>query len=108
MITDNEMLDNFRRNIEIERKKKGYTQQEMAERIGMSLSSYRRMISGEMSLNASIVIKNLYFETGLCLHEMLEVNDPYLNVLKKARKLNREQIKFIEYIIDYELKKESN
>lgn len=107
MLTNNEMLDNFRRNIEIERKKKGYTQQEMADRIEMSLSSYRRMIAGDMNLTASIVIKNLYFETGLCLHELMEVNDPYLNVLKKIRKLSSEQMQFVDYIIDRELKKES-
>lgn len=107
MLTDYEMLDNLRNNIELERKKKGYTQQEMADRIGMSLSSYRRMVAGEMNLNASIVIKNLYYETGLCLHELMEVHDPYLDVLKKIRSLDSEQIKFIDYIINRELKKES-
>lgn len=72
-MTDKEYTDLFVNNIEVERIKLGLSQKEMAEQIGMSLSTYKRMLNGEMSMMASLVIKNLYFLTGKCFYELMGI-----------------------------------
>lgn len=99
-MNDLECLENLRLNIEIERVKLGLTQAQMANEIGMSLSSYKRMLSGEMNLRASLVIRNLYFLTGKCCWEFMELESPELNVSKKLRDLSRDQLAAIDMIID--------
>lgn len=98
---DLDLLKTFMKNIEIEREKLNFTQQQMANSIGMSLSSYKRMINGEMNLRASIVIKNLYFLTGKCCHEFMEIETPELALSQKVRQLNYESRHIIEPLIDY-------
>ena len=99
--SDLDLLQTFMRNIEIEREKLNFTQMQMANAIGMSLSSYKRMINGEMNLRASIVIKNLYFLTGKCCHEFMEIETPELALSQKVRQLNDESRRLIEPLIDY-------
>lgn len=100
-MNDMQRLENLRKNIEIERERLGYSQSQMAEAIGISLSSYRRMIAGEMNLRASIVIKNLYYLTGKCCWEFMEENTPELIAAKKLRQLNKEQMQIINNLMDY-------
>ena len=104
-MNDFERLDNMRTNIERERERLGYTQQQMADAIGMSLSSYRRMLSGELNLRASIVIRNLFFLTGKCCWEFMEESTPVLEVGRKLRRLDKEELKAIEAIVDHLIEK---
>lgn len=97
---DNECLDTFMQNIEIERNKLGLTQKQMAEKIGMSLSSYKRMLNREMNLKASLVIRDLYFLTGKCCYELMGIEDDKLRVASKIRQLDMEHLKVIETLVD--------
>lgn len=99
-MNDMECLDNLCKNIEVERVKLGYSQAQMAKAIGMSLSSYKRMLAGEMNLRASIVLKNLYFLTGKSCWEFMELHSPILDVSKKLRLLNPSQLAAVNTIID--------
>lgn len=103
-MNDMERLDNMRKNIEIERERLGFSQQHMANAIGMSLSSYRRMVAGEMNLRASIVLKNLYDLTGKLPFEFMEERTPHLSVAYKIRSLSKEQLKVVDELIDLLIK----
>lgn len=105
-MTDLQCLQNMMKNIEIERTNLGYTQAQMAKAIGMSLSSYKRMLVGEMNLKASIVIKNLYMLTGKFCGEFMELSDPNIEMLKQFRKLSTEQQEAILNLIYVMIKKE--
>lgn len=99
-MNDLECLENFMLNIEIERNRLGLTQKQMADKIGMSPSSYKRMLRGEMNLKASLVIRDLYLLTGKCCHEFMGLEDDRLRVSAKVRRLDDTQLKVIEVITD--------
>lgn len=103
-MNDLECLENLKKNIESERIRLGLTQAQMAEAIGMSLSSYKRMLSGEMNLRASLVIRNLYFLTGKYCWEFMEIKTPDLALSKKIRKLSPEQIEVVGKLVDLLIK----
>ena len=99
-MNDLECLENLKKNIEVERVRLGLTQSQMADAIGMSLSSYKRMLAGEMNLRASLVIRNLYYLTGKCCWEFMEIESPDLNLSKKIRNLSSEQIEVVSKLVD--------
>lgn len=103
-MNDLECLDNLKKNIEVERVRLGLTQSQMADSIGMSLSSYKRMLAGEMNLRASLVIRNLYFLTGKYCWEFMEIKTPGLDLSKKIRKLSPEQINVVTKLVDLLIK----
>ena len=104
-ITDKETIDAFIYNVDAERLKLEMTQQTFAEAIGMSYSSYKRFLRGEMNMNATLVMRNLYLLTGKCAHELMQLEDDQLRVRSKVGKLDADQLAFIEGIIDHELGK---
>ncbi len=103
--TDNEAIDAFIYNVDAERQRLGMTQQTFAEAIGMSYSSYKRFLRNEMNMNATLVMRNLYYLTGKCAHELMQEEDDQLRVRSKVGKLGPDQLAFIEGIIDHELGK---
>lgn len=64
VITKRELADNFVANIEIERVKLGLTQAQMAEKLEMSLSSYKNMINGISNNISMYVLYLVYLLTG--------------------------------------------
>lgn len=95
-------LEVFINNIEKERVKLNYTQSEWAKKLNMSLSAYKRLISGR-TMNINIFIaKRLYKLTGKFLFELFEDNHEEFRIISKLKQLTPRQLKFIKAIIDFE------
>lgn len=88
-------------NIEIERLERNMSQQEMADYLEMSLSSYKRMINGECMKLEYYVIYKIFKLTGKFGFEL--ANDAVdIDFVKELRHLSTSQKKFISSIIDIE------
>ena len=82
-----QVVDNFAANIEIERAKLGLTQSEMAQKLEMSLSSYKNMING-ISSNIPIYVAHLvYIITGKHLFELCGYITPEIQLMINFCKL---------------------
>lgn len=80
-MTKRQLVDNFATNIEIERAKLGLTQSDMAQKLEMSLSSYKNMING-ISANIPIYVAHLvYIVTGKHLFELCGYITPEIQLM---------------------------
>lgn len=102
-MTKFELYENFSRNIEIERMKLGYTQQKMADVLGISLSKYKIIISNPCEANIDIFLSHKVYEiTGVTVRELCGDNPAELEMLKAFRELPKHRQDAIMQIIDVE------
>ena len=73
-MTNLDLLDNFAKNIEIERIKLGYSQQEFAKLLNISSSTYKNIISRRTSSVDITLVPKIYSLTGRLLFELLELD----------------------------------
>ncbi|MDO4977340.1 MAG: helix-turn-helix domain-containing protein [Eubacteriales bacterium] len=97
-----ELSRQFAEHMEMERMNLGLTQQQMAGRLDLSLSAYKRIINGTTDKIDLYVIYKLYLVTGKLAYEFTDISDPYLNLKKKIMGLSPIQITYIETLIDFE------
>lgn len=77
-----EMMDNFAVNVEQERIRLGYTQTDFARKLGISLSTYKNIISHRVSnINVEIIPK-LYEITGMFVSEFFGCQNRELELLR--------------------------
>lgn len=101
-MTKKELARNFSLNVEKERIQLGLTQAEMAKKLEMSLSGYKKMISGETT---KIDAYTAYLMYGLCgkwLFEMIEHPIHEAETLTKMKRLTDSQRRFISAIVNIE------
>ncbi len=101
-MTRMEMSKQFADNLEIERVRIGLTQKQMAEKLEMSLSAYKRIITYDTEKIDLYLIYKLYKLTGKLAYEFTDITDPYLSVKKKLMGLSFSQLSYVEAIIDFE------
>lgn len=101
--TKKEMLDTFAENLEKERIKLGYTQCDFAQKLGISASSYRNIISRRVDTFSIMLAPKLYELTGRFLYEMFGQRSIEIEVLNKFRKLTDRQKAYINAKIEFEL-----
>lgn len=95
-------LEVFTNNIEKERIKLRYSQVDWAKKLNMSLSTYKRLISGR-TMNVDIFLaKRLYDLTGKFLFELFEEDLDVFKIISRIRRLTPRQLNFINAIIDFE------
>lgn len=101
-MTKRQIVDNFAANIEIERAKLGLTQSEMAQKLEMSLSSYKNMING-ISANIPIYVAYLvYIVTGKQLFELCGYITPEIPLMIDFSKLPKYRQKAILSLVSLE------
>lgn len=103
-MTKEQLAEIFGSNLESERLALGYTQQEMAKALEMSLSSYKRLISGESSkidLHTAYLAGKL---TGKLCDELCNISSPIINACASMRQLSSSQLNFITEVIEFEAK----
>lgn len=103
MISGQDLVRNFTLFVEKERVKAGLTQAEMAAKLDMSLSGYKKMVGGETSrINLQMAVQ-MHNMTGKWLFEMLQMEDTDLyHTAKTLRRLSSSQLRFIRNIVDFE------
>ena len=98
-----EMMDNFAVNVEQERIRLGYTQTDFARKLGISLSTYKNIISHrESNINVEIIPK-LYEITGMFVSEFFGCQNRELELLRSYRQLSERQKAYIDALIEYEI-----
>lgn len=106
-----EIADNFILNIERERVRCGYTQPQMAKRMGISTSGYKKIVGGETSKIDLYAAYQLYKFTGKFIFELCGEKSPELKLFQLLRELTPCQKAFVSDIIQFEqnfLQKETN
>ena len=95
-------MDILLENVEKERVALHLTQQQMAQKLGMSLSGYKKMIAGETAKVDLQLAYHMFDLTGKYLCELFGDTTPEIAMIRKIKKLSPNQQKFVEDIIDFE------
>ena len=104
-LTKAQMTELFRKNAELIRIKNEVSQDKFAIDCDMSPSTYKRIVSGQRQIDAAYSLLLLCVKYHVHVYDLFEFDDDVYRILGKIDKLNPEQLKHIEYIIDYELNK---
>lgn len=103
MLSKLDVIHNFATNLEIIRTSLGFSQSEMAEKLCMSLSAYKRII-GEQTEKIDLYVVYLLHElTDKYFFELIDCQDRVSHVVPKLRKLSDSQLSFVNSIIDFEI-----
>lgn len=102
LLTKQELARNFALNVERQRIQLGLTQAEMAKALEMSLSGYKKMISGETTKIDAYAAFLMYDLCGKWLFEMIEHPVHEAEILTKMKHLTESQLKFISAIVGIE------
>ena len=102
-MTKKELVSNFVLSMEQYRLENEWTQAQMAENLELSVSGYKKIISGETKRIDMLVAYNLHMLTGQLLSELCGDNSPELSIHQKIRKLTKEQRDHLEHMIDSQL-----
>lgn len=101
-MTREEMIKRFALNIERERFKRGLSQAQMANKLEMSLASYKRLITCSVEKIDLYTVYRLYQLTGKLAYEFLDISETNLNVKSKIANLSPSQLSFIDGLIEFE------
>lgn len=102
-MTKKELVTNFVLSMEQHRLEQNWTQAQMAEKLELSVSGYKKIISGETKRIDMQVAYNLHMLTGKLLSELCGDDSPELSIHRKIRRLTKEQRDHLEHMIDSEL-----
>lgn len=89
-------------NMERERTRLGYTQSQMAKALDMSLSGYKKLISGETNKIDLCLGCRLYELTGRYLIDLCGLDSPALELEKRFPELSKTQIEFVTAVVKFE------
>lgn len=101
-MTRSELGKQFANHLEQERVRLGLTQKQMADKLEMSVSTYKRIITNTTEKVDLYVIYRLYQLTGKLAYEFTEVSNSSLELKKKIKNLTPSQISYIEGLVDFE------
>lgn len=93
-------LELFIKNLEIDRVSLKMSQQQMANYLDMSLSTYKRIINGDTGVKGLYVLGKMYQLKGKFCFEYVEVHDPLLDTVAKLKGLSLEDLELINQLID--------
>ncbi|MGN0415205.1 MAG: multiprotein-bridging factor 1 family protein [Agathobacter sp.] len=103
MISKEQLVENFGISMERERLALGYSQQQMAKALQMSLSSYKRILNGEtnkIDLYTAFLLTSL---TGKQSAELCGILDPLQRARSAMGNLSKSQLDFVSGVIRFEL-----
>ena len=98
-----ELTTVFVEHLEHERNLAGLTQTQMAEKMDLSLSGYKKIISGETYKIDLYTAYRLSLFTGKSISEFLDdIHSDLSDIIEKMRKLSPLQLNFVSTIVDFE------
>lgn len=103
MMTKQELAKNFILNIEKERLKQDLTQAQMAVKLQMSLSGYKKMISGATTKIDLHIMYLLHSMTGKWIFELVDEQDEYSELILGIKQLSASQKRTVKGLVDFEL-----
>ena len=105
MLTREQLSRNLGTNLERERFKLGYSQQDMAKALDMSLSSYKRLANGDTGKVDVYTVYKLSQLTGKMFYELCGESSDLFQTYDRMRNLSPTQLHFIESLVQFELEK---
>lgn len=103
MITKQELTEKFILNIEKERLRLNLTQAQMASKLQMSLSGYKKMISGATAKIDLHIVYLLHSITGRWIYEFADEHNEDVDLFLKIQQLSPAQKKTIQSLVNFEL-----
>lgn len=97
-----DILNNFVDCMETHRKKLGLTQKQMASKLDISESGYRKIVRKEVMSIDLYTAYLLHKLTNLWFYEMLGISNKQIDSMKRLNHLTREQQNYITQIIEFE------
>ena len=101
-MTRQEVTKNYILNMEKERISWGYTQPQMAKRMGISTSGYKKIVAGETNKIDLYAAYQLYKLTGKFIFELCGEQSADLELFQNLRSLTPTQKAFVSDIIHFE------
>ncbi|MCM1120877.1 MAG: helix-turn-helix domain-containing protein [bacterium] len=101
-MTRQEVSRNFIISMERERVRRGYTQPQMAERLGLSTSGYKKIIAGDTNKIDLYSAYQVYQLSGKFIFELCGENSPELEAFQRYRSLTSTQKAFVNDILHFE------
>ena len=95
----------FGLNAERTRINHNVSQEKFAESIDMSLSMYKRIITGQRQVDAAFALLRLCALYDVHIYELFELDDDVYQVARMYSQLDDEQREYIKYIINREIKR---
>ena len=108
MLTREQLSRNLGTNLERERFKLGYSQQDMAKALDMSLSSYKRLANGDTGKVDVYTVYKLSQLTGKMFYELCGESSDLFQTYDRMRSLSPTQLHFIESLVQFEFDFESS
>ena len=102
MLTREQLSRNLGTNLERERFKLGYSQQDMAKALDMSLSSYKRLANGDTGKVDVYNVYKLSQLTGKMFYELCGESSDLFQTYDRMRSLSPTQLHFIESLVQFE------
>ncbi len=102
-MTRKEVSDNFVLNLERERTSLGLTQAEMAQKLELSTSGYKKMIAGQTAKVDLYIAYRMHLLTGKWFSEFCGEVSEETKIISLLHRLNKPQLRFIKGIVDLEL-----
>lgn len=102
MLNKIDFINIFMENVEKERIEMNISQQKMADLLDVSLSTYKRMINGDVSKCDLYAAYKLFQVTGKYFVEFADKNNLVAGYMEKVRNLSESQLSFVKAIIDFE------
>lgn len=103
MVGRQKLVENFALTLERERLALGYSQQQMAVALDMSLSSYKRIINNETNKIDLYTLYLLSQLTGKQGEELCGILTPLQRARSAMGDLSQPQLKFVSAVIQFEL-----
>ena len=104
--TISESVRNFADRLESERDNRNLTQKEMADLLDISLSSYRRIVTGESTTIPMEMIINTHRLTGMWLYQMLGEHSEDTDTLDKYMLLGESDQDLVRSLVYHLWRKE--
>lgn len=95
----------FGLNAERTRINHNVSQEKFAESIDMSLSMYKRLITGQRQVDAAYALLRLCALYNVHIYELFELDDEVYQVARMFSKLDDEQKEHIKYMMQREIKR---
>lgn len=96
---------NFALNMEIERINMGLSQEEMAYRLDIAPSTYKRIVYGKTNKIDAYLTYKLYLISDKLTYEYVDYYDDLLHIISKIKYLDKKEQKLIDEIITNFLKR---
>lgn len=102
MLTRQDIVRNFTLNVEKERIKRNLTQSQMAKKLEMSLSGYKKMISGVTAKIDLYTVQLMHNLTGKWIFELIDDYREETEIILKLKEMSEAQRNFINNMIEFE------